>query len=263
MQRLVQRRHFLGRCQLRRVDAAGEERKFLGIAVNMGVAVAGAGGNVEIHRRRRLRGLGKGVSVWHGHSGRDRGKQNTASRQHRFSPSFLSLMPMVPLTGKTARSVRQRPRSVETQTGQGSSRARLHASPNSGPPDRRPRNATPNRRNLRCRDGASRREPPHRCRSAGPRGAQTLQANFSGASRGISPDRSPERSSSPQPSSDPLSTQSARGRKTSCISRRRSIRSRFLLIRRRRRLPEIIVGVVMRDGEGVGQGAAEARDARA
>ena len=54
MQRLVQGRHFLGRCQFRRIDAAGEERKFLGIAVDVGVAIAGAGRNVEIHRRRGL-----------------------------------------------------------------------------------------------------------------------------------------------------------------------------------------------------------------
>src|ERR1700692_1886030 len=34
------------------------------------------------------------------------------------------------------------------------------------------------------------------------------------------------------------------------------------LIRRHRRLPEIVVGVVMRDGEGVGPGAAGARGGR-
>ena len=52
-------RHFFGRCQFRRIDAAGEERKLFGIAVDMGVAVAGAGGNFEIHRRRGLRCFGK------------------------------------------------------------------------------------------------------------------------------------------------------------------------------------------------------------
>ena len=60
VQRLVQRRHFLRRGQFRRVDAAGKEREFLGIAVDMGVAVAGAGRHVEIHRRRRLRRFGGG-----------------------------------------------------------------------------------------------------------------------------------------------------------------------------------------------------------
>src|SRR6202049_4002587 len=54
VQRSVQGRHFFGRGQFRGVGAPGEERKFLGIAVNMGVAIAGAGGNFEIHRRRRL-----------------------------------------------------------------------------------------------------------------------------------------------------------------------------------------------------------------
>ncbi len=91
MQRLVQRRHFLWRCQFRGVDAAREEREFFGIAVDMSVAVAGAGGDVKIDRRRRLRGFGKGVSVRHDHSGGKGGEQNTASRQHRFSPSFSFL----------------------------------------------------------------------------------------------------------------------------------------------------------------------------
>ncbi len=42
VQRLVQRSHFLGRGQLGRVDAAGEEREFRRVRVDMGVAVAGA-----------------------------------------------------------------------------------------------------------------------------------------------------------------------------------------------------------------------------
>ena len=86
VQGLVQRRHLLGRRQFRGVDAPFEERKFGGVAMDVGVAIAGARGNVEIHRRRRLRRGGKNGSVGHGYSGRDGSKQNTASRQHGLLP---------------------------------------------------------------------------------------------------------------------------------------------------------------------------------
>jgi hypothetical protein len=44
MQCLVQGGHFLRRGQFGRIDATGEEREFLGIGVDVGVAVAGARG---------------------------------------------------------------------------------------------------------------------------------------------------------------------------------------------------------------------------
>src|SRR5205823_6486904 len=83
--RAVQRRHLLGQRRLRRIDASRKERKFLRVAVDVGVAVAGAGRHVEIHRRRRLRGLGKTGSKVHGRSGGNRSDQDIASRQHGFS----------------------------------------------------------------------------------------------------------------------------------------------------------------------------------
>ena len=92
VQRLVQRGHFLRRGQFGRIDAAGEEREFRRVGMDMGVAIAGAGGNVEIHRRRRLRRFGGGGSVLHDHSGRDRGKHHTASRQHWCSPWIMLLI---------------------------------------------------------------------------------------------------------------------------------------------------------------------------
>jgi hypothetical protein len=65
LQRLVQRAHLLGRGRLRRVDAAGEERKFLDVAVDVGVTIAGVLGHMEIDQRRRLCRLGQNVSVLH------------------------------------------------------------------------------------------------------------------------------------------------------------------------------------------------------
>ncbi|MEY9669059.1 hypothetical protein ABIE80_007767 [Bradyrhizobium diazoefficiens] len=68
MQRLVQRGHFFRARQLRRIDAACEERKLFGIAMDVGVAVAGMRRNVEIDRRRGLRRAGVGFAG-HGYSG--------------------------------------------------------------------------------------------------------------------------------------------------------------------------------------------------
>ena len=88
MQRLVQRRHLLGRRRFRRIDAAGEERKSFGVAVNMGVAIAGAGGDVEIHRRRWLRGS-RG-SVWFCMvTRRCKGSGQKARRANMVSPPGL------------------------------------------------------------------------------------------------------------------------------------------------------------------------------
>ena len=88
-QRLVQRAHLLGRGGLWRVDAAGEEREFPDVAVNMRMAVAGVFGDVEIDRCRRLRRLGPKVTVLHEGPGRDGGEQHGASRQHGFSPCSI------------------------------------------------------------------------------------------------------------------------------------------------------------------------------
>ena len=82
VQRLVQRGHFLRRCRFGRIDPPCEEREFLRIGMDMGVAVAGAGWHVEIHRCRRLGGFGKNVSIGHCESGRDGRKQHSASREH-------------------------------------------------------------------------------------------------------------------------------------------------------------------------------------
>ena len=107
VQRLVQGGHFLRRGQFGRIDAAGEEREFLRVRVDMGVAVAGAGGHVEIHRRRRLRRFGGGGSVVHDHSGGDGGKHHTASRQHWCSPWIMLLIVGV----RAGRGARRLPRS--------------------------------------------------------------------------------------------------------------------------------------------------------
>ena len=101
VQRLVQGGHFLGRGQFGRIDAAGEEREFLRVRMDMGVAVAGACRHVEIHRRRGLRGFGRGGSVVHDHSGGDGGKHHTASRQHWCSPWIMLLIVGV-RTGRVA-----------------------------------------------------------------------------------------------------------------------------------------------------------------
>ena len=87
VQCLVHGRHFLRRRQFWRIDAPRKERKFGGIAVNMGMAVAGAGRHIEIYRCRWLCCSGARVSVGHDHSSRNGGKQNTASGEHRFTPS--------------------------------------------------------------------------------------------------------------------------------------------------------------------------------
>jgi hypothetical protein len=89
MQRLVQRAHLLGRGRLGRIDAACEEREFLRVRVDVGVTIAGAGGHLEIDLRRRLRRLGECASGVHGNSRRNRGQQDTASRQHGFLPHVL------------------------------------------------------------------------------------------------------------------------------------------------------------------------------
>jgi hypothetical protein len=67
-------------------DAAGEEREFRGVRVDVGMAVAGAGRNIEIHRRRGLRRLGQDGPAVHGYSAGDGGKHHTASCQHWCSP---------------------------------------------------------------------------------------------------------------------------------------------------------------------------------
>jgi hypothetical protein len=95
VQRLMQRRHLLGRGWFRRIDAPGEEREFLRIAVNVGVAVGSAGRDVEIHRRRWLRRGRESGSVWHGYSGRERGKQKIASVEHLFTPWFSVVVGLV------------------------------------------------------------------------------------------------------------------------------------------------------------------------
>ena len=53
-QRLVQRRHLLRQRHLRRVDASGEERKRLGVAVDVRVAIAGAARHLEAQGHGRL-----------------------------------------------------------------------------------------------------------------------------------------------------------------------------------------------------------------
>ena len=55
----MQRGHLLGQGHLGRVDATGEKRKLLRVAMDVGVAVARIRRHVEIHRRCRLRCLGK------------------------------------------------------------------------------------------------------------------------------------------------------------------------------------------------------------
>src|SRR5207302_883784 len=87
-------------------DAAGEEREFLRVRMDMGVAVAGACGYVEIDRRRWLRCFGGGGSVVHDHSGCDGGKHHTASRQHWCSPWIMLLIIGV-RTGRQARRLQR------------------------------------------------------------------------------------------------------------------------------------------------------------
>ena len=69
MQRPVQRRHLLRRGRSRRIDPPCEERKFLDVAMDMGVTVAGMRRDIEIDRRRGLRCARVNV-VGHGCSGR-------------------------------------------------------------------------------------------------------------------------------------------------------------------------------------------------
>ena len=88
MQRLVQRRHFLGACRFRRIDAPREERKLFDVTMDVRVAIAGMGRNVEIDRRRGLRRTGVSF-VGHGYSGGKGGKQDAASVEHGFSPASL------------------------------------------------------------------------------------------------------------------------------------------------------------------------------
>ena len=89
VQRLVQRAHLFGRGGLRRVDAAGEERELLDIAVDVGVAVAGVLGDIKIDRRRRLNRLGQNIPVLHECPGGDGSEHHMASRQHWFSPWWV------------------------------------------------------------------------------------------------------------------------------------------------------------------------------
>ena len=86
MQRPVQRRHFFRRCWFRRIDTPREERKFLRVAVDVGMAIAGVSRNVEIHRRRGLRGPGESIAAGHGNPGGDRGTKDTASGEHPLTP---------------------------------------------------------------------------------------------------------------------------------------------------------------------------------
>jgi hypothetical protein len=86
MQRLVQRRHLLRRGRFWGVDAACEERKLCGIAVDVGVAVDRAFGNVEVHGRCRLRRLAERGSHGHRDSGCDGSKHEAASVQHEILP---------------------------------------------------------------------------------------------------------------------------------------------------------------------------------
>jgi hypothetical protein len=65
LQRAMQRRHLLGQGHLGRVDAPGEERKLLRVAVDVGVAVARIRRHVEVHRRCQLRCLGKAFGGSH------------------------------------------------------------------------------------------------------------------------------------------------------------------------------------------------------